>query len=296
MNDLPLVILFATLGGVISLMGGILLLSKRFKTEKIEKYATPFAAGALLAAVFFDLLPEGIHESGEETVLTAALMGILLFFIAERFLRWFHHHHEDEGSHQHDPSVSLIVAGDTIHNALDGVAIAAAFLVSVPTGIVTTIAVAAHEIPQEIGDFGLLIAKGVRRKKVLLINALTALTTTAAAIITYIIGSEDKLPLGILLGLSAGFLLYIALSDIIPTIHAKTEATKLIQVQTVLLLLGVTIVGTAVYISHGYLESEKNQMCTIVRENSQIESISYSTSVGSGDELHCDNSKEPHSE
>lgn len=257
MSDYLIVIFFSLVGGLFSLAGGILLLSRKNISGLLIKYATPFAAGALLAAVFLDLLPEGIEEGQAETVLLAALVGILLFFIAERFLRWFHHHHEDDSTHK-DPSVSLIIAGDTIHNALDGVAIAAAFLISVPTGIVTTLAVAAHEIPQEIGDFGLLLSKGMRRRNVLLVNVLSALATVIAAVLTYALGSDDKLPIGILLGLSAGFLLYIALSDIIPTIHAKTDASKLIQLQTVLLLVGVIVVGLAVQLAHQYIEVDSH--------------------------------------
>lgn len=253
MNDYLLLIFFSLIGGLFSLIGGAILLSRKTAAHKLALYATPFAAGALLAAVFVDLLPEGVAESSADTVMLATLIGILLFFIAERFLRWFHHHHDDEEKHS-DPTISLIIAGDTLHNALDGVAIAAAFLVSVPTGIVTTIAVAAHEIPQEIGDFGLLLSKGMRRKKVLLVNAFSALATTLAAVITYALGSDDKLPTGVLLGLSAGFLLYIALSDIIPTIHAKTDASKLIQIQTILLLVGVVAVGLSVKAAHQYID------------------------------------------
>lgn len=234
------------------MLGGIILLSRRNIADKLAYYATPFAAGALLSAVFIDLLPEGAEESPGKTVFIATLAGVLLFFIAERFLRWFHHHHEDDKK-SHDPVVSLIIAGDTLHNALDGVAIAAGFLISVPTGIVTTIAVAAHEIPQEIGDFGLLLSKGMKRGKVLLVNVLSALATTLAAVITYALGSDGKLPIGSLLGLSAGFLLYIALSDLIPTIHAKTDDSKLLQIQTILLILGVVVVGLAVELTHGYI-------------------------------------------
>lgn len=254
MNEYLIVIFFSLIGGLFSLIGGIILLSRQSTATTLAKYAVPFAAGALLAAVFFDLLPEGIEGSDSKTVFTATLVGILAFFIAERFLRWFHHHHEDEDKHR-DPTVSLIIAGDTLHNALDGVVIAAAFLVSVPTGIVTTIAVAAHEIPQEIGDFGLLLSKGLRRRKVLLVNALSALATTAAAVVTYALGSADKLPIGVLLGISAGFLLYIAMSDIIPTIHAKVDASKLIQAQTLLLIIGVIVVGISVTLAHDYIDA-----------------------------------------
>lgn len=252
MSTLFYIILFSLLGGVVSLLGAVLLLSKKQIANKLAYYATPFAAGALLAAVFMDLLKEGLEEAtSTDTVLYGALAGILLFFFAERFLRWFHHHHQHEES---DPAVPLIIAGDTIHNALDGVAIAAAFLVSIPTGIVTAIAVGAHEIPQEIGDFGLLLRKGLSRKKVLLVNILSACATVAAAVLTYALGSADQLPLGLLLGLSAGFLLYIALSDIVPLIHEHTDHKKLFDVQAVLLIVGVVVVSFAISTAHAYID------------------------------------------
>ena len=230
----------------------MLFLRSKQGAEKLAKYATPFAAGALLAAVFLDLLKEGIEVSSVDSVMIAALVGILGFFMAERFLHWFHHHHQHENS---DPSKSLIIAGDTLHNALDGVAIAAAFLVSVPTGIVTTMAVAAHEIPQEIGDFGLLLSKGMARKKVLLVNIFSAFATTIAAVITFSLGSTDKLPLGIILGLSAGFLLYIALSDVIPDLHENSSKKRLFDWQPVLLVLGVIVVGLSISLSHRYIDA-----------------------------------------
>jgi zinc and cadmium transporter len=245
------IIFFSLIGGIFSLIGGILLLSSKKSAHKLAVYATPFAAGALLAAVFLDLLKDGLEEAAADTVLVAALTGVLIFFFAERFLHWFHHHHQHEDK---DPSVQLIIIGDIVHNALDGVAIAAAFLVSVPTGIITTIAVAAHEIPQEIGDFGLLLKKGMRRRNVLIVNALSALATTIAAIITFYIGSEDALPLGIIVGLSAGFLLYVALSDIIPEIHESTAKKRLFDPQPFLLLLGVLVVGLSINIAHRFVD------------------------------------------
>lgn len=246
------VIFFSLIGGVFSLIGGLLLLSRKKSAEALAKYATPFAAGALLAAVFLDLLQEGMETKTPNTVLTSAIIGILLFFFAERVLHWFHHHHQHDTDH--DPATGLIIAGDTIHNALDGVVIAGAFLVSIPTGIVTTIAVAAHEIPQEIGDFGLLLHKGMARRKVLLVNILSAVATTLMAVITFALGSAEKLPLGIILGLSAGFLLYIAMSDIIPEIHENSPRKRLLDWQPIMLLLGVIVVGLAITISHRYIE------------------------------------------
>ncbi len=242
-------------GGVFSLAGGALLLSKHKVADKLAHYATPFAAGALLAAVFLDLLKDGLEESTPDTVLTATLIGMLIFFFAERFLRWFHHHHEGEDEAAAKP---LIIAGDTIHNAMDGVAIAAAFLLDPATGVITTIAVAAHEIPQEIGDFGLLLAHGMKRGKVLLVNVMSALATTVFAVITYALGDADKLPLGFLLGLSAGFLLYIAASDVIPSIHehaSKSKQRRLFDWQPLLLIVGVLVVGLSVKIAHKYIDT-----------------------------------------
>lgn len=246
------VIFYSMIGGFFSLLGGVLLLSNRKTADALAKYATPFAAGALLAAVFLDLLKEGLEEAKVDTVLTSALIGIVLFFFAERFLHWFHHHHEHEG--EADTSKPLIIVGDTIHNALDGVAIAASFLISMPAGIVTTIAVAAHEIPQEIGDFGLLLSKGMRRSRVLLVNLISALATTIMAAVTYKVGSSEALPIGFLLGISAGFLLYIAASDIIPSIHENASKKRFLDWQPLLLLIGVVVVGVAINLAHRYTD------------------------------------------
>ena len=245
------IIFFSLIGGIFSLIGGILLLRRKKTAELLAAYATPFAAGALLSAVFLDLLQEGLKKAQSNTVLVSALVGILIFFFAERFLRWFHHHHQHGGP---DPTTNLIVVGDTLHNSLDGVAIAAAFLVSVPTGIVTTIAVAAHEIPQEIGDFGLLLKKGMSRAQVLWVNVCSALLTTIMALITFALGSEDKLPTGVLLGLSAGFLLYIATSDIIPSIHEDAKNKRLFSLQPFMLLLGAVVVGVSIQLAHAFIE------------------------------------------
>ncbi len=254
MDDYLYVLVFSLVGGLLSLVGGALLITKKSNVEKLIKYATPFAAGGLLAAVFLDLLSEGVSEGEPSEVLLACLLGILAFFLAERFLHWFHHHH-DEDEARKNVSKNLIIFGDFIHNALDGVAIAAAFLISVPTGIITAVAVAAHEIPQEIGDFGLLLSRGMSRKRVLIVNMLTALSTTAMALPVYWLGSAEKLPIGIMLGLSAGFLLYIAMSDIIPTIHQTSKSDKIIQIQPLMLLIGVITVGFAIIYAHQYIDA-----------------------------------------
>jgi len=266
-SNLWLVIFFSLVGGLFSLIGGVLMLFSKKRAARIARSATPFAAGALLAAAFVDLLPDAFHEivylSDHEAiesfvlgVSVAVMSGILVFFLLERAIHWFHHHRGDgDDKHEKDARVPLIILGDTVHNFIDGIAIAAAFLVSPTTGIVVTLAVAAHEIPQEIGDFGLLLAKGMSRGKVLLANALSALATTVAAVTFFLIGTNVEIPLGVVLGLTAGFFIYIAVSDIIPTIHAH-ENKRFVGVQTMLFILGLIVVSFAILTAHGYIHTE----------------------------------------
>ncbi len=255
MHEYLQLIFLSLIGGVFSLIGGVVMLSRHKLANKLAYYATPFAAGALLSAVFLDLLKDGLEESSADSVLMGALVGLVLFFFAERFLHWFHHNHTHLHKEDSDPTTKpLVIVGDTIHNAMDGLAIAAAFMLNPATGVITTLAVAAHEIPQEIGDFGLLLAKGMSRTKVLLVNVFSALATTFAAILTYALGNAELLPIGFMLGLSSGFLLYIAASDIIPDIHEKTPKNKLVEWRAILLLVGVIVVGDSISLAHRLVE------------------------------------------
>src|SRR3990167_1142250 len=233
------VIFYSLIGGVFSLIGGVLLLGNKNSAKTLAKYATPFAAGALLAAGFLDLLKEGVAEAEPDQVLFWAMVGLLIFFFAERFLHWFHHHHQEEG--HGDPTTSLVIFGDILHNALDGVAIAAAFLISVPTGIVTTLAVAAHEIPQEIGDFGLLLNSGMKAGRVLLINLFSSLTALLGAVLTYLYRDNLEGFLPLILSVTAGFFIYIALANLVPEIH-NNDNQKVAFWETVMLFLGVLVV------------------------------------------------------
>lgn len=252
MSTLTQVIFYSLIGGVVSLVGGFLLLANKKRASNLAMYATPFAAGALLAAAFMDILREASRKGSIETALAFTMTGILAFFVLERFLRWFHHHHE-HANKSADPTTSLIIIGDTVHNFIDGIAIAAGFLVSPSTGVVVTLAVAAHEIPQEIGDFGLLLSKGMSRSKVIWANILSALATTAAAIIFFQFSQSIEIPLDIVLGLVAGFFIYIAVSDIIPSIH-ENEAKKFAGWQSALLIIGVVVVSLATTNLHEYID------------------------------------------
>jgi zinc and cadmium transporter len=245
-------------GSLFSLVGGFYLIYGGKRALKLQTLAVPFAAGALLAAAFLDLAPEALHEGLPEQVLAWMLFGILVFFVMERGLRWFHHHHTHENENSHSANKWLIVFGDTLHNALDGIAVGAAFLVSPATGVVATAAIAAHEIPQEIGDFGLLLSKGMRRRGVLLVNIVSALATVVTAVGVVILGGAVELPVTEALAITAGFFIYIAASDIIPTIHAERKA-KSANIQTLILLTGVAVVAIITMYAHQFLPEDGHE-------------------------------------
>ena len=259
MNEWLMLIIASIAGSLVSLIGGMALLAKKISVEKVQRIAVPFAAGALLAAAFLDLLPEAF-EHAESMTKGAALVlsGFVLFFVLERFLGWFHHHHDH---HDRDlrtkkrshPTRSLIVVGDTLHNAIDGMVIGAAFLADPVLGVVATLAIAAHEIPQEIGDFGVLLALGMRRRTVLIVNVVSAVATIVSAVAVYGLGDAITPLQPILLALAAGMFIYIAASDLIPTIHDEPK-TKVANYQTIILLFGILFVGVTTTLVHGFLE------------------------------------------
>jgi len=222
---------------------------------KISHLLASFAAGSLLGATFFDLLPEAAHGSQDSNtdIFLWTLVGFLFFFLLERFLHWFHHHDGHHGHMAEDakPIIPLIVVGDSIHNFIDGVAIATTFLISVPLGIVTTLAVAAHEIPQEIGDFALLLHKGVKKWNVLLINLFSAATSILGVLIVFTVGEKAEGILPILLSLTAGFFLYIAASDLIPEIHHENRKGFALF-ESLLLILGVLVIWLTVNSLSGF--------------------------------------------
>ena len=241
MSTFTYIILFTLLGSVFSLIGGIILVYKKKLVLKISHFLASFAAGTLLGAAFFDLLPEALNEGEIQTILFWVLAGILVFFLLERFIHWFHHHHE----HLHKetpPTIPLVIFGDSVHNFIDGVAIAATFLTSIPLGIVTTLAVATHEIPQEIGDLGILLHRGLAKKKVLFFNFASALTALLGAIATFLLGEALANILPTLLAITAGFFIYIAASDLIPEIHHENRK-GFAFIESMLLLIGVLTIG-----------------------------------------------------
>lgn len=237
------ILFFTFLGSVVSLAGGIVLLFKRELTLRISHLLISFAAGTLLGTAFFDLLPEAAESAGETNIFLWTLIGLLTFFVLERFIHWFHYHSEEEGVEHGkvEPAVPLIIFGDTLHNFIDGVVIAATFLVSFPIGIITTLAIAAHEIPQEIGDFAILMHKGMERKRVLIVNILSSVSALIGASLMYVLRDSLEGILPIVLALTAGFFIYISSSDLIPEIHhEKRKGFAFYEVS--LLFLGVITV------------------------------------------------------
>lgn len=255
MNLLGYIIIFTILGGVVSLFGGILLLMNK-KLIKIAHILSSFAAGALLGAVFFELFPEGVHQSEENigmlNFFLFVLGGIVVFYLLERVLHWQHNHDQESVK---EPVVPMIIIGDTIHNLVDGIAIASAFLVSIPLGIITAFVVGAHELPQEIGDFGVLLKKGLKRRIVLLVNLLSALVSLAGAVLTFYIGSAFTELSVILIAISAGFFLYISLSNLIPEIHHENRRGFALG-ETAALILGILITYVAITSLHSFLPEE----------------------------------------
>lgn len=246
--DILTVIVWSSIGSIVSLAGGVALVKIPQLRKKATQYALPFGAGALLAAALLGLLPEALHGGDAKTIAWWLLGGFLTFFILERFLGWFHHHHHHnetiDGADKDRRHVSLVIVGDTLHNAIDGIAIGAAFAIDPAAGIAISVAVAAHEIPQEIGDFGILLAKGLKPSKVILINVLSASATIVTAVLTYIFGQELFGNTAPLLAIAAGFFLYIAASDIIPDIHEQPKERA--NMQAAMLLLGVAVLAAVI--------------------------------------------------
>ena len=247
MSTLVSIIVFTALASFIAIAGASILLAKKKLSHTVTHALSAFAAGVLLGAVLLDLLPEafqafaeaGVREA-EGQVFLYALFGILLFFFLERFIHWFHHHHHQHKDKPTKAVVPLIVFGDGVHNAIDGVLIAATFMADTNLGIITTLAVAAHEVPQEIGDFGILLHGGLSRMRAFVYNLISQLTAVMSAVITYVIGSSVTGILPYVIAVTSGFFLYIALTDLIPDIHSENRKGFAL-LECMVLLVGILI-------------------------------------------------------
>ncbi len=226
---------------ILSLVGAVFIFMKENSIQKILKYFVAFSAGAFLGEVLFHLLPQATESFGKfSTELSFfVLIGFILFFIIEKAIHWRHCHHSAEEGHIHSIGKMNLI-GDLLHNFIDGLIIGASFIVSIPLGISTTIAIILHEIPQEIGNFGILLHSGYTKNKALLLNFLVGLTAIAGTIISLIIGSEFTEIIKYLIPITAGGFLYMATVDLIPELKEEAKLNK-IALQFATMIIGVLL-------------------------------------------------------
>lgn len=266
MSLLTWILLFSLLGGVLSVLAAALFLGiPEALRNRLLPHTVSFAIGALLGAAFLALLPHALGSPGVEdlhVVTGTVLLGVLGFFLLEKMVLWRHCHHVEcevhapdeahEHHHGHDhgkPAAgTLILIGDGIHNLVDGILIAAAFLTDIHLGVVTALAVAAHEIPQEVGDFAVLLHSGYSRARALAYNIITSLTTVVGALIAYYGLREAEAALPYILAIAASSFIYIAVADLIPGLHKRLEARSTLQ-QILLIAAGVL----TIYFAHATL-------------------------------------------
>ena len=237
---------FSLLGSVGAVAGAALFL---FFPENIRKIFVPYlisyATGTMLGAAFLGMIPASLKLAPAFAVTSTVLAGIVLFFVLEKLVLWRHCH--DSTCEVHGRAAPLILIGDAFHNFVDGMVIAAAFLTSIPLGVAASLAVIAHEIPQEVGDFAILLDNGYGRTKAIVLNGLSAAATLPGALMAYFWLGETRVAVPYILAISAASFIYIASADLIPGLHRQVTAAASLR-QLVLLLAGI---GTIAIFHHG---------------------------------------------
>jgi zinc and cadmium transporter len=230
---------------LLSFVGVLFLFLKGERLEKLLLFLVSLAAGGLLGDVFLHLLPEAAETMGLTTDLGLSVLGgLLLFFILEKFIHWRHCHIPTSKTHPHPLAVMNLV-GDGLHNFTDGIVIAASFWINLRLGLATTLAVILHEVPQEIGDFGVLVHAGLSRKRALIFNFFSALMAVTGALLVLILGARVTNLVPLLIPFTAGGFLYIAGSDLIPELHKETSLAKsLFQMLGLTLGIGIMLILT----------------------------------------------------
>lgn len=260
MSLLTWILLFSLLGGVLSVLAAATFLAFPDSLRvRLLPHFVSFAIGALLGAAFLALLPHALEGPGvtdPHRVTGTVLIGVLGFFLLEKLVLWRHCHEADcevhgdaeHGGHAKPAAGTLILIGDAIHNLVDGVLIGAAFLTDIHLGIVTAVAVAAHEIPQEVGDFAILLHSGYSRARAFAFNMLSSLTTVIGGLAAYHALSAAQMLVPYVLALAAASFIYIAVADLIPTLHRRAHPAATAQ-QMALILAGVL----TIYLAHATL-------------------------------------------
>jgi len=249
-EELLLVLALITIGSICGLIGGVILLWNEKLVRKIAHVLVSFAAGVLLSAAFLDLMPESIEMTSWAWL--SCLVGIIFFFVSERALIWHSHVHHENHIKEHVRTYSdspkkafglLLMLGDTIHNFVDGMIIAAAAIISIKLGILTAIAVFFHEIPQEIGDFSVLIYAKFPRAKVFLYNFYSALASFVGGLAVFFLASTEIIEnLSPLLAFAAGGFIYIAVSDLLPELKHETRSIKEVLIHLAVLIFGIALI------------------------------------------------------
>ncbi len=228
---------------LVSFIGILTLSVKKKLLEKILVIIVALGAGTLIGGAVFELIPEAIELGGAASSLYIT-SGIILFFVIERFVHWHHHHTHGDHEQHHEgkikPFAYLNLFGEAVHNFLDGTIIAASYLTSFELGLVSTIAIIFHEMPQEIGDFGILVYGGFPVRRALFYNFLIALTAVLGALVVFAAAGAVEGLSPILLAIAGGGFLYIALSNLIPEINKETNTKKLLA-STIFLIIGVVL-------------------------------------------------------
>lgn len=249
MSVLAWIIAASIFGGALSVIGAALF-ALNARAHLIGTLVS-YAIGALLGAVFLDILPEAIRLSPSiVTVSGTVLFGILLFFTLEKVLIWRHCHHDhceaheplEQTVHDHGRSGAMVIVGDTFHNFIDGIIIAAAFLTDIHLGIVTALAIIAHEIPQEIGDFAVLLHSGYSKLRAFQMNLISSFATVVGGVLGYLTLQTMQSWVPSLLALAAASMIYVAVADLIPGLHKRTRLRDTVQ-QVLLIGLGVGTVA-----------------------------------------------------
>jgi len=246
-STLSWIVAVALAGGILSVTAAAAL-SIAVGTHRVNMLIS-YAIGALLGAAFLEILPHALEHGQPQRMAATVLFGILAFFVLEKLVLWRHCHHDHceahdahAPAHDHGRSGLLILVGDTFHNFVDGILIAAAFLENTQLGIVTALAIIAHEIPQEVGDYLILLHSGYSRVRALAFNLLSSLATLVGALLAYFALSQLTEWIPYLLGLAAASMIYVAVADLIPGLHKRTELKATLQ-QILLIGLGVASIA-----------------------------------------------------
>lgn len=233
-----LALIFGLLGSAGALIGAALLLAFPEATrERLLPCLLSYATGTLLGAAFLGMLPTALEQAPAIAISAAVLAGIVAFFLLEKLIVWRHCHDDACQVHAHQGG-ALILLGDAFHNFVDGVVIAAAFLISPSLGIATALAVIAHEIPQELGDFAILLAAGISKRRAFSYNLLSSLATLPGVLVGWFWLAEVHQAIPYVLAASAASFIYIAVADLVPGLHRRTGAAAIV-VQTLLILAGI---------------------------------------------------------